>query len=93
VKRYLALFPREQIRIYWYEQDWRDPARLLRDLFQFPGVEASFEPDLQRNQRPMPTPAASPCEPRDSRFLVDYYAGDIRELAALLGRDLSSWLR
>ncbi len=28
----------------------------------------------------------------DRRFLVEYYAEDIRRLADLIGRDLNSWL-
>jgi hypothetical protein len=31
--------------------------------------------------------------PADRRCLVEYYRDDIRELAALLNRDLSAWLR
>ena len=33
VRRYLDLFPREHVRIYWYEEAWRQPALLLADLF------------------------------------------------------------
>jgi hypothetical protein len=32
-------------------------------------------------------------EPEDRRYLVDYYADDIRKLAVLLNRDLSAWLQ
>jgi hypothetical protein len=32
-------------------------------------------------------------DPQDRRYLVDYYRDDIQHLAALLGRDLSAWLR
>ncbi len=32
-------------------------------------------------------------DPEDRRFLVDYYAEDIRKLALLLNRDLSAWLQ
>jgi Sulfotransferase family len=46
VKRYLDVFPNENIRIYWYEDDWRQPARLMSDLFGFLGVDPSFVPDL-----------------------------------------------
>jgi hypothetical protein len=28
----------------------------------------------------------------DRRYLIDYYRDDIRQLAALLDRDLSAWL-
>jgi len=48
VKRYLDRFPRDHIRIYWYEQDWRQPLRLLADLFQFLDVDPSFQPDISR---------------------------------------------
>ena len=46
VKRYLDLFPRDRIRIYWYEEAWRRPASLVADVFDFLGVDAAFQPDL-----------------------------------------------
>ena len=48
VKRFLDLFPREQIRIYWYEEAWRQPANLLADVFRFLGCGPAFQPDLSR---------------------------------------------
>jgi Sulfotransferase family len=48
VKRFLGLFPRDQIRIYWYEEAWRQPANLLADVFRFLDVDAAFQPDLSR---------------------------------------------
>jgi Sulfotransferase family len=32
-------------------------------------------------------------DPEDRRYLVDYYAADIRKLATLLDRDLTAWLQ
>ena len=32
-------------------------------------------------------------DPADRRTLIDYYRDDIQDLAALLQRDLSAWLR
>jgi hypothetical protein len=46
VKRYLDLFPRDRVRVYWYEEAWRQPAKLIADLFGFLGVNAGFQPDL-----------------------------------------------
>jgi hypothetical protein len=40
------LFARDQIRIYWYEEAWRDTKHFLTDLFGFLGVDPTFEPDL-----------------------------------------------
>jgi hypothetical protein len=131
VIRFLDLFPREQIRIYWYEEAWREPASLLADVFRFLDVDAGFQPDLSRksHQRRAPrlvglhyflkhsgfwyplkslVPArlisslrqlafrrggSLTMEPRDRRYLIEYYHDDIQRLAALLDRDLSVWLR
>lgn len=50
VKRYLDRFPRENIRIYWYEEDWKQPERLLADIFQFLGVDPAFRSDTSRKK-------------------------------------------
>ena len=41
--QYYALFPREQIRIYLFE-DLKKPSALLSDVFGFLGVDPSFQP-------------------------------------------------
>jgi hypothetical protein len=48
VKRFLDLFPRDRIRIYWFEEAWREPAGLMADLFEFLDVDAGFRPDTSR---------------------------------------------
>lgn len=48
VKRFLDRFPQSHIRIYWYEEDWRQPARMLADLFAFLNVDADFQVDTSR---------------------------------------------
>ncbi len=48
VERFLALFQRERMRIYWYEEAWRNPPGLLRNLFEFLEVNPAFEPDTTR---------------------------------------------
>lgn len=131
VKRFLDLFPRGQIRIYWYEEAWRQPATLLADVFRFLDVDAAFEPDLSRRSHERRAPrllgphhllkksgywyplralvpgrllpsfrrfafrrgrSLTIC-PEDRRYLIDYYRDDIQDLAVLLDRDLSAWLR
>jgi hypothetical protein len=48
LRPYYDLFPREQIRVYLYEELTRDAPALMRALFEFLGVDAGFEPDLRR---------------------------------------------
>ena len=131
VKRYLERFPRDHIRIYWYEEDWQQPARMLADLFAFLGVDPAFQPDTSQKRlerraprlaglsyflkkynvwyplramvparlRPSLKKAAFrrgkslTMDPKDRQYLVDYYREDILQLATLLDRDLSGWLR
>ena len=46
---YYTLFPREQIKVYLYE-DWNEsPDRMLLDLFRFLGVDPHFQPKLRRS--------------------------------------------
>ncbi len=51
VKRYLDEFPREQIKVYLYEDLKTAPVATLQDAFGFLGVDDSFIPDvsLKRN--------------------------------------------
>lgn len=44
--RYWQRFPRQQLRIYLYEDWQQDPARFLADLFRFIGVDPRFETQL-----------------------------------------------
>ena len=46
---YYDLFPREQIKIYLYE-DWKErPQAMLRDLFCFLQVDETFSPELRHS--------------------------------------------
>ena len=51
VKRYLECFPKENIRIYWYEDYRGDIAKILPDVFRFLNVDAAFVPDASRKHR------------------------------------------
>jgi hypothetical protein len=45
LKRYLDLFPKEQIRIYLFEDLKRDSLGLMREIYDFLGVDSSFTPN------------------------------------------------
>ncbi len=45
IQHYLTLFDRSQIRVYLFEDLKNDPQALLKDIFQFLGVDDSFRPD------------------------------------------------
>lgn len=56
VKRYFDLFPKEQIKVMFYDDYKRDPKKAMRDLFTFLGVDPAFEPDMSQryNEAGMP---------------------------------------
>jgi sulfotransferase family protein len=56
LERFLALFPREQIRIILLEDLETRPRATLAGLFEFLGVDPAFTPDLSRVANPGGTP-------------------------------------
>lgn len=46
LQQYFERFPREQIRIYLYEEWQRQPTAILQDLFRFLAVDEHFIPDM-----------------------------------------------
>jgi hypothetical protein len=46
VRRYLGLFPRERVGIFFYHDYVRDAARFLRGIFRFLEVDAGFVPNV-----------------------------------------------
>lgn len=57
--RYLDSWPRERIRLYFYEQLESDPGSLLRDCFEFLGVEESVAIDVSTRHKAGFVPAQS----------------------------------
>lgn len=47
LRRYFDVFPRDQIRVYLYEDLVSDPATLLSDLFSFLEVNQTFMPNVR----------------------------------------------
>ena len=83
VKRYLDLFPKKHIRIYWYEEAWRKPGRLLDDIFTFLNVDSTFRPDTSRKR----------LQRRAPRFRVANYAIKQFDIMDRLREAAPSWVR
>lgn len=56
LKRYFDTFARHQIKVYIFEEFKRDPARTVIDLFNFLGIDTSFEPDTSTRYNPAGIP-------------------------------------
>jgi len=56
LKRYLDLFPREQMKIFLFDDFKKDPAGLTRDLYAFLGVDTNFTPNTNVRHNPGAVP-------------------------------------
>ncbi len=56
MKRYFDIFPRHQIKIFFFEEFKKDPAKVVVDLFDFLGVDTNFVPDTSTRHNPAGVP-------------------------------------
>ena len=56
LQRYFDVFPPEQVRVWLYEDLKADPRRVLREVFEFLGVDPAFEPDMSIRHKVAGTP-------------------------------------
>ena len=56
LKMYVDLFPRDQIKIYVFEEFKKDAAGTIKDLYGFLGVDSSFAPDTSVRHNPGAVP-------------------------------------
>jgi hypothetical protein len=58
VKRYLDLYPRENVHILFFEDYRQQPARTMQQLFRFLNVDARFIPNMSEKQLEPKVPRA-----------------------------------
>ncbi len=85
IARYLEFFPREQLLVRSSEQFFREPSRVLDEVFRFIGVDADFRArDLEpRNVSSNRTRV----DDRVYSYLNEYYRDENETLQNLLGLD------
>jgi Sulfotransferase domain len=76
VKRYLDNFPRRNIRIYWYEEAWRQPTVVLADLFRFLNVDPGYRPDTSLRSLERRAPRFPALNLMLKRFEITYALND-----------------
>jgi hypothetical protein len=96
LKPFFEAFDRAQIRIYLYDDLQSQPEALLKDLFRFLEVDATFKPDMLIKYEESIASSVKPLSSISSvmrQALVEIYREDIGQLQNLIGKDLSSWLK
>jgi hypothetical protein len=101
VRHFLDNFSRVHVALF--DDMLAEPHRFMRELYAFLGVDTSFVPDVSvasnesavRVSKWLPRffkTNAAPMRPGTRARLHEFFRDDIRQLAALLGRDLGAWL-
>lgn len=94
LNRYFNTFDLQQIRVYLFEDFLTNPVCMLKDIFQFLGVDDSFVPDIsiQHNVSVIAQEKRPPLTAEVRKQLVEIYREDIYRLQELIQRDLLKWL-
>jgi hypothetical protein len=94
VKRYYDRFDGEQIKVSLYVDLRTEPQRVLRETFEFLGLDSNFAPDTQTryNEASLPLDQRPPLLTEVRQRLQNELRDDILKLQDLIGRDLSHWL-
>jgi hypothetical protein len=90
ISAYLKYFSREQLHIALFEDLIQVPAKTVREIFGFLGVDASFVPKSWRIENTS-TPRGAEMAKDTRRLLLERYREDNERLSVLLQRDLSGW--
>ena len=89
--RYLEYFPRDQLGIYLYEDLEARPTDLMTALYQFIGVDSSFDPDTSTRHNAAVT-GSVPEWPRELRDqFLELLEPDLQKVEHLIDRDLKAW--
>ncbi len=92
LKQMLKCFPADHVLVLQYERLVEDPLDGLAATYGFLGLESGHRPDGVR--RPQASAGHPPLDERTERRLIDLYATDVADLAALVPTlDLSLWPR
>ena len=88
-----SVFPQEQIFVGFYEQVQDEPETLLRDIYQFLGVDASQKYIHRPSEKKVNVGRYEPIPRRWGRFLAERYYGQIQSLhKRFANAATSSWL-
>ncbi len=91
--RYLPLFGRSRIHVTLFDDLCCAPAEAVTRVFTFLGVDPLPAAGYRERVENRSVPEGSVIPAAERTWLADLFRADVTALGALLGRDLSHWLR
>jgi hypothetical protein len=91
LRRFFAVFGAKQVRVHLFEDLLRDPAWVLRDLFEFLDVYPEHNPSRLDRLENAAVPEGESLNFNTRRHLYSVLQPSIDNVEKLLGRDLTLW--
>jgi hypothetical protein len=96
LKKWWSLFPKEQLKIMWYDDLEKEPVKFIQEIYRFLGVDDTFiSPNLEKpfkfHYHSNETLQEAVLSPLVRKKWLEYYEPHTTELEKLTGRDLSAW--
>jgi hypothetical protein len=96
LSRWYDLFPKEQIKILWYEDIKKDPLKFIKEMYQFLEVDDLFIPDdynkkFEFNYHSSEEINNLKLSKEDREKWIEYYLPYIEDLEEMTGKDLRHW--
>ena len=92
LKRWYEYFPKEQIKIFWYDDLIKDSLKTIRELYGWVGVDPSFTPPKYNKKYNENNSGYNPImKTEDREMALDFYLPTIEKLEKFTGRDLTAW--
>lgn len=92
LKRWMTYYHQEKMFILFQDQIEEDPESLVRNVYQFLGVDASFQPPSGLLRRKVNASTESDMPPAVRDLLVKKFAPMVRELNEMIGGYTAKWL-
>lgn len=92
--RWWSLFPKEQLKIMWYEDIAKEPVKFLQEIYRHIGVDDTFVPEGHEKQFQFHyhgNEELANAEITGRQRWLDYYLPYTEALEKQTGRDLSLW--
>lgn len=100
LKRVYGYFPKDHVRVMFYDDLIEDPVQFIRGFFEFLEVDPDFRPSVLNTAIGYPNPERPDTEDGDLQKgfsdevreeLRQIFREDIEELEEMTGRDLRDW--
>jgi Sulfotransferase domain len=92
LKRWYQYFPKEQLKVFLYDDILSDPVKVLQSMYRYLEVDDKFVPPNYKQWRNKNWSGQTiEFKQKDRKKVLEFYKPSIARLEKLLNKDLSKW--